>query len=106
MQFEQDKYSLQAAFLKQWLDSGIDALLMPVMPLVGYRPKTWVKSKAWLGYTAIWNLLNYAAVTVPVAKADRELDAVGGGKNTDWEAHSPRNDSDAINHAQCKLANY
>ncbi|KAJ5817177.1 hypothetical protein N7447_009410 [Penicillium robsamsonii] len=99
-QFEATKLTLQTAFLKQWVSSEIDALLMPVIPWVGYKPKTWVKSKQWLGYTAMWNLLDYAAVTVPVARADRGLDSVGSGGNDEWEGHSIRNESDAFNYLQ------
>lgn len=76
---------------------------MPIIPWVGYKPKTWVKSNQWLGYTAMFNLLNYAAVTIPVARADRELDAVGGGGDTEWEGHRVRNESDKFNYAQCEL---
>lgn len=75
---------------------------MPVLPWVGYKPKTWVKSNQWLGYTAMWNLLDYAAVTVPVARADRGLDSVGSAGNTEWEGHSIRNESDAFNYLQCE----
>ncbi|OQE36751.1 hypothetical protein PENCOP_c011G08448 [Penicillium coprophilum] len=99
-QFEATKLTLQTAFLKQWASSGIDALLMPVTPWVGYKPKTWVKSKQWVGYTAMWNLLDYAAVTVPVARVDRGLDSVGSGSNAEWEGHSIRNESDAFNYLQ------
>ena len=103
LQIEQEKYSLSASMLKQWLNTGIDALLMPVIPWVGYEPQDWVKSSQWVGYTGMWNLLNYASVTVPVAKADRALDAVGGGKNVEWEGHEARNKSDAFNQSQCRL---
>jgi amidase len=61
-----------------------------------------VKSKQWLGYTAMWNLLDYAGVTVPVARADRGLDSVGSGCNAEWEGHSIRNESDAFNYLQCE----
>ncbi|KAJ6009958.1 hypothetical protein N7522_004974 [Penicillium canescens] len=97
---DETKYALQTTFLKQWVNSGIDALLMPVLPWVGYKPKTWVRSKQWLGYTAMWNLLDYAGVTVPVTRADRGLDSVGGGLNAEWEGHSIRNESDAFNYLQ------
>lgn len=103
LQIEQEKYSLSASMLKQWLDAGIDALLMPVIPWVGYEPNDWVKSSQWVGYTGMWNLLNYASVTVPVGKADRALDAVGGGKNVEWEGHEARNKSDAFNQSQCRF---
>lgn len=68
-------------------------------PWVGYKPKTWVKSFQWLGYTALYNLLNYAAVTVPVVTADEELDSPENDK--EWSAHVPRNESDRFNHEQC-----
>ncbi|OJJ32066.1 hypothetical protein ASPWEDRAFT_175370 [Aspergillus wentii DTO 134E9] len=93
---EEEKWSFQASFLEQWKESGIDALLMPVLPWVGYRPKTWVVSSQWLGYTALWNFLNYASVTIPVTKADLSLDQPG----EDWVNYVPRNESDAFNHAQ------
>ncbi|KKK24218.1 acetamidase [Aspergillus rambellii] len=93
---EEEKWEFQEAFLKQWVESGVDALLMPVTPWVGYKPKTWVVSKQWLGYTAMWNLLNYAAVTIPVAYADTELDK----PDSRWADYVPRNESDAFNHAQ------
>ncbi|ODM19747.1 hypothetical protein SI65_04733 [Aspergillus cristatus] len=93
---EEEKWSFQTTFLNHWQASNIDALLMPVLPWVGYPPKAWVTSSQWLGYTAIWNLLNYAAVTVPVGKADVELDQPG----EEWVGHVPRNGSDEFNHAQ------
>lgn len=98
LQLEEEKWLFQERYLKQWKDSGIDALLMPVTPWVGYRPKKWVTSHQWLGYTALLNLLNYAAVTVPVTNADPALDQPG----QDWLAHTPRNQSDEFNHDQCK----
>jgi Asp-tRNA(Asn)/Glu-tRNA(Gln) amidotransferase A subunit family amidase len=84
------------------VSSGIDALLLPVTPWVGYKPKTWVVSKQWLGYTALYNLLNYAAVTVPVATADPELD--DPRKDEEWSGHVPRNESDRFNHQQCMFS--
>lgn len=72
---------------------------MPVTPWVGYKPKTWVQSNQWLGYTAMWNLLNYAGVTVPVATVDPVLDQPGA----EWVDHVPRNESDAFNHSQCEF---
>lgn len=95
-QVEGQKYSLQTQMLAQWVDTGIDALLMPVLPWVGYKPKTWVKSSQWLGYTAMWNLLDYAGVTVPVARVDKSVD-VG---DEEWKTHVGRNESDEFNHAQ------
>ncbi|KAL4916678.1 amidase signature domain-containing protein [Aspergillus aurantiobrunneus] len=95
---EEAKWTFQETYLKQWVSSGIDALLLPVTPWVGYKPKTWVKSSQWLGYTALFNLLNYAAVTVPVATADEELD--NPETDREWTEHIPRNQSDKFNHEQ------
>lgn len=50
----------------------------------------------------MWNLLNYAAVTVPVTNANRDLDSVGANGG-EWENHSIRNESDAFNYLQCEF---
>ncbi|KAL4902612.1 hypothetical protein BDW74DRAFT_169484 [Aspergillus multicolor] len=97
---EEEKYTFQETYLAQWLSSGIDALLLPVTPWVGYKPKQWVQSSQWLGYTALYNLLNYAAVTVPVAKADEELDHPVSGIDEGWKSHVPRNEADRFNYGQ------
>lgn len=91
LQYEKD-------FLAQWKAAGIDAIVMPVVPWVNYTPKTWVRSKQWLGYSALWNLLNYTALTIPGSHADAKLDQPGA----DWKNHVPRNDSDKFNHEQCE----
>lgn len=49
----------------------------------------------------MWNLLNYAAVTVPVGKADGELDQPRPGG--EWLGYEPRNASDRFNHGQCEF---
>ncbi|KAI9744959.1 MAG: hypothetical protein M1818_001886 [Claussenomyces sp. TS43310] len=69
---------------------------MPVLPWVGYTPKTWVQSMQWVGYTAFTNFLNYTALSVPVSTADPLLDQPGQA----WKNHLPRNASDAFNHRQ------
>lgn len=50
----------------------------------------------------MWNLLNYAAVTVPVGKADGELDRPRPGG--EWMGYGPRNASDGFNHGQCEFS--
>jgi amidase len=72
---------------------------MPNTPWVGYKPWTWVKSSAYVGYTSIWNLLGYAALAMPITTVDREKD----GPDEDWVAHVPRNASDEFNKAQCEF---
>ena len=90
------KLEYEKKFLKQWNASGIDALVMPVMPWVNYPPKAWVKSKQWLGYSAPWNLLNYTSLVIPVTTADPSVDVKENGP------YEPRNESDGFNHQQCK----
>lgn len=72
---------------------------MPVLPWVGFRPKTWVQSKQIVSYTALWNLLNYASLTIPATTADPALDK----PDLTWTTHVPRNESDDFNHNQCEF---
>lgn len=96
------KLAFEKAFLAQWNAAGIDGIVMPVLPWVNYTPKTWVRSKQWLGYSALWNLLNYAALTVPGSRVDAKVDQPG----EEWKKHIPRNASDAFNHEQCESFGY
>lgn len=98
IQLSDEKLKYEKAFLAQWNAEGIDAIVLPVLPWVNYRPKTWVKSNPWLGFTALWNLLNYTALVVPGSRADAALDQPGD----DWKNHVPRNESDRFNHEQCE----
>ncbi|KAL4744197.1 amidase signature domain-containing protein [Aspergillus similis] len=97
---EEEKYTFQESYLAQWVASGIDALLLPVTPWVGYKPKQWVQSSQWLGYTALFNLLNYAAVTVPIGRADGKLDHPVAGIDDEWREYAPRNEADRFNYDQ------
>ncbi|KIX03209.1 uncharacterized protein Z518_06761 [Rhinocladiella mackenziei CBS 650.93] len=67
-------WEFKREYLARWKESGIDALVMPVTPWVGMRPKTWVKSQQYCGYTALWNVLDYSALTMPVASVRQDLD--------------------------------
>ena len=100
-QLESQKWTYQTTYLAQWQTSAVDAVILPITPWVGYRPKTWVRSSQWLGYTAVFNLLNYAAVTVPVGRADAVRDAPGNEPG--WEGHVPRNEADGFNWRQCEF---
>lgn len=97
-QLNADKYNYESAYLDRWLASGIDALIMPSTPWVGYKPWTWVRSSAYVGYTSIWNLVGYAALAMPITTVSREKDT----PDQEWLAHVPRNDSDEFNKEQCK----
>lgn len=80
------------------MSTGIDAIIMPNTPWVGYKPWTWVKSNAYVGYTSIWNLLGYAALTVPTTTVSREKDM----PSKEWLDYVPRNAADKFNKEQCK----
>lgn len=71
---------------------------MPNTPWAGYKPWTWVKSNAYVGYTSIWNLLGYAALTVPTTSVSKEKDVPG----KEWLDYVPRNAGDKFNKEQCK----
>ncbi|KAJ5884938.1 hypothetical protein N7495_009448 [Penicillium taxi] len=95
-QLNADKYIYEAEYLDRWVSSNIDALIMPNMPWVGYKPWTWVKSSAYVGYTSIWNLLGYAALTVPVTNVSRELDV----PDQEWLDYVPKSTSNKFNKEQ------
>lgn len=84
------------------MSSGIDAIIMPNTPWVGYKPWTWVKSNAYVGYTSIWNLLGYAALTVPTTSVSKEKDL----PSQDWLDYMPRNAGDKFNKEQCECFNH
>lgn len=93
------KYKYETSYLERWISSGIDALIMPNTPWVGYKPWTWVKSNNYVGYTSIWNLVGYAALTVPVTAVSRDKDM----PSQDWLDHVPRNPGDKFNKEQCEF---
>ncbi len=95
-----EKYAFEAAYLKRWNEAKLDALVMPVTPWVGYRPWTWVKSRQYVGYTSIWNLLDWAAFTLPVTKVSKDKDEAQGD---DWLNYNPKNPSDEFNQEQCEI---
>lgn len=89
-----DIYAFQRAYMAAWRAAGIDALLMPVTQWVALRPKQWVRADMYVGYTSIWNLMNWTSLAVPAVTVDARLDR--GGES--WTAHCARSRSDQINH--------
>jgi len=85
-------------YLRQWLDSGIDAVISPVTPWVGYKPWTWVKSRQYIGYTTLCNLLDWAGLVIPVTTVSE--DAGDKTPSEEWTSHQPRNESDEFNRRQ------
>ncbi|KAJ5289103.1 hypothetical protein N7478_002133 [Penicillium angulare] len=95
-QLNADKYTYESSYLDRWTSSGIDALIMPNTPWVGYKPWTWVKSNNYVGYTSIWNLVGYASLTIPAITASKDKDM----PSQDWISHVPRGPGDKFNKEQ------
>ncbi|KAE8377895.1 amidase signature domain-containing protein [Aspergillus bertholletiae] len=91
-QLNKQKAALQKRYLDKWNSiqspSGkpVDILLAPTTP----HPAVPHRKMRWVGYTKIWNLLDYPAVTFPI---DEVRVAVDGIQNT----YQPRNELDAWN---------
>ncbi|KAJ9151117.1 Amidase [Pleurostoma richardsiae] len=91
------KFDYEAKYLHRWHAAGLDALIMPVTPWVGYKPWTWVKSHQYVGYTSMFNLLNWPSLVIPVTRVSKELDEP---VPQDWVDHHGRNPSDEFNKQQ------
>ncbi|KAM5355162.1 hypothetical protein ACJ41O_001808 [Fusarium nematophilum] len=91
-QLNKRKRALQQAYLEKWnsilspTGKPVDALIMPVMPhaAVPHRATRWV------GYTKVWNFLDYTALVVPAGKVE-ERDC-----EVTWD-EKPRNEMDGWN---------
>lgn len=96
-QLNKRKQAAQKKYLDKWNSarspSGreVDILLAPAIPHTGIPHRTF----RWVGYTKIWNFLDYTALTMPVDRVRREVDGVGyvGEK----EKYVPRNELDEWN---------
>ncbi|KLO85860.1 general amidase [Fusarium fujikuroi] len=91
-QLNKRKRELQQAYLEKWNNTLskkgkiVDAIIMPALPHAAV-PHNTVK---WVGYTKVWNLLDYTALVIPGGKVEaRDLDAL-------WD-HEPRNELDEWN---------
>ncbi|KAF4973999.1 hypothetical protein FZEAL_9067 [Fusarium zealandicum] len=84
-------------WIRRWHESGVDAIISPVTPWVGYKPWTWVKSHQYVGYTSLCNLIDWAGLAIPVTTASKEEDQ---NPPSDWTSHQPRNRSDEFNKQQ------
>ncbi|GAQ41146.1 hypothetical protein AtubIFM56815_009680 [Aspergillus tubingensis] len=91
-QLNKKKTALQKKYLDKWnatrSPSGkpIDVLLAPTTP----HPAIPHRTLRWVGYTKIWNFLDYSAVTLPVDQVRAEVDELPAG-------YQPRNELDAWN---------
>ncbi|KAH8646583.1 acetamidase [Tricladium varicosporioides] len=91
-QLNKQKFAAQTAYLEKWNNikskSGkmVDILLMPVMPHVAVPHRT----TRWVGYTKVWNVLDYTAMSFPAG-------VVSSSKDPVEETYKPRSDLDAFN---------
>ncbi|KAE8156430.1 amidase signature domain-containing protein [Aspergillus tamarii] len=91
-QLNKQKVALQKRYLDKWnairSPSGkpVDVLLAPTTP----HPAVPHRRLRWVGYTKIWNLLDYPAVTFPVDEVKAVIDGV-------QNKYQPRNELDAWN---------
>lgn len=92
-QLNKRKHAAQKRYLDKWNATrapdgrGVDILLAPAMPHTSIPHRTF----RWVGYTKIWNFLDYTALTFPVDRVRREVDGVRG------EEYVPRNELDEWN---------
>lgn len=92
-QLNKRKHIAQKKYLDKWnktrSKSGrkVDVLLAPAMPHTSIPHRTF----RWVGYTKIWNFLDYTALTFPVDRVRKEEDGVVG------ETYVPRNELDEWN---------
>ncbi|KAJ4986030.1 amidase [Stagonosporopsis vannaccii] len=96
-QLNKQKFSAQKRYLELWRStrsakSGkeIDILLTPVMPhsAVPHRKCRWV------GYTKVFNFIDYPAVVIPAGRVTKELDSEAARKT---DTYTPRNPLDEWN---------
>lgn len=99
-QLNKRKWTSQKSYLDKWNASAeltksgkmVDLLLSPVIPHVAVPHQ----GCSWVGYTKIWNVLDYTAGVVPnVGVVDKEVD-----KRVEYDG---RNDMDRLNWDICML---
>lgn len=94
MELADEIWDYQREYMKMWADTKVDAVIMPIQQWVGMRPKTWVKSDMYVGYTSLMNLLNWTSLAIPATTVSLDLDQ----PDAEWKAHQARSFSDQFNH--------
>jgi Asp-tRNA(Asn)/Glu-tRNA(Gln) amidotransferase A subunit family amidase len=91
-QLNRRKLAASKAYLDKWATtcgpSGrvVDILLTPVAPNTAVPHK----SSRWVGYTKVWNVLDYTALTFPATTTQYDVDLLPDG-------YEPRNELDSWN---------
>jgi amidase len=92
-QLNKRKVAFQQAYNNKWNaikgPSGrqVDIVIMPTLPHVAVPHRTC----RWMGYTKVWNLLDYTALSFPAGTVQKDLDAIPAND------YRPRNDYDSWN---------
>jgi len=72
------KVALQKAYMDRWNEyrgpegQRLDVLLTPVMLHTAVKHR----QTRWVGYTKVWNVLDYTAAVIPVGKVDEGIDKI------------------------------
>jgi amidase len=92
-QLNRKKWALQQAYLEKWkgvlsdkTGRTVDVVIMPPMP----HSSVPHGGCGWVGYTKVWNLLDYSALVIPAGKIEPE------DGNANWE-FAARNERDEWN---------
>jgi amidase len=93
-QLNKRKVAAQQAYNKKWntlkgpkAGHPVDFILMPTMPHVAVPHR----SCRWVGYTKVWNVLDYTALSFPAGRVDGHVDV------KPEDSYEPRNEMDASN---------
>ena len=92
-QLNKRRNAAQKRYLEKWNDTKasdgrpVDILLTPAMAHVGVPHR----SCRWIGYTKVWNVLDYTAMVIPVSTVSKEVDPPSTG------CDHPRNELEAWN---------
>ncbi|PVI01576.1 amidase signature enzyme [Periconia macrospinosa] len=97
-QLNKRKVALQKRFLDLWSSTqspqskgkSIDILLAPVMP----HPAVPHRTCRWVGYTKVFNVVDYPSVVLPAGQVDKALD---GEAAKEMASYAPRNALDKWN---------
>ena len=84
-QMNMQRNALQKAYLDRWMATAttekgpIDGVIMAVSPWAAPRLGQ-TQENFYVGYTAVWNLLDFAACTFPVTFVDKRIDQASDSK--------------------------
>jgi amidase len=95
-QLNKRKVAAQRAYQTMWSnmrsksDHSVDLLLLPTMPHTALPHRC---SSRWVGYTKLFNFLDYTALSFPAGRASKDLD----DRCSEASIYQPRNSNDAWN---------